>query len=83
MPVALPPLVRAGCTEQILNEIFRSLGRNRPDLNPLRVQRTRQLMTTAVRDCLVTEYEPLTDAVELPTPTTDTSPRPPSVRVPR
>ncbi len=66
--VALTPLVQARWTEQILDETFRSLARNRPDLNPIRLQRTREFMTTSVRDCLVKGYEPLIDAVELPDP---------------
>ena len=66
--VALTPLVQAKWTAQILDETFRSLARNRPDLDPTRLQRTRELMTTAVRDCLVTGYEPLIGSIELPDP---------------
>lgn len=64
--VALTPLVQAKWTERILDETFRSLARNRADLDPARLRRTRELMTSSVRDCLVTGYEPLIEAIELP-----------------
>ena len=42
--------------------------RANPQLDPVRLERTRQLMVRAVPDCLVTGYEPLIRAVELPDP---------------
>lgn len=66
--VALTELVQAKWTEQILEETFRSLKNNRPDLDPGRLDRTRGLMRTAVRDCMVTGYEPLINVVVLPDP---------------
>jgi len=66
--VSLTSVVQARWTEEILEETFRNLKINRPDLAPGRLERTRQLMRTAVRDCLVTGYEPLIAAVELPDP---------------
>jgi len=42
--VALTPLVQARWTEQILDETFRSLARKRPDLDPARLRRTRELI---------------------------------------
>lgn len=66
--VSLTPLVQAKWTEQILEETFRNLRSNRPDLDPGRLDRTRDLMRTAVRDCMVTGYEPLIDALTLPDP---------------
>ncbi|MGA6162807.1 PIN domain-containing protein [Amycolatopsis magusensis] len=61
-------LVRAKWSDRILDEVFGNLAENRPDLDPAQLDRTRKLMVTAVRDCLVTGYEPLIGAVELPDP---------------
>ncbi|WP_406398427.1 PIN domain-containing protein [Streptomyces uncialis] len=66
--VAQAGLVQAKWTDHILDETFRNLKANRPDLKPTRLDRTRELMVRAVRDCLVKGYEPLIDAVELPDP---------------
>lgn len=66
--VARAGLVRARWTEQILDEVFRNLRKNRPDLNPASLDRTRELMNGAIRDVLVTGYEPLIDVLELPDP---------------
>lgn len=41
--VAQTGLVRARWTEQILDETFRNLKENRPDLDPAKVDRTRGL----------------------------------------
>jgi hypothetical protein len=43
-------LVRARWTEEILDEMFAALKRGRPDLDPVKLDRTRTLMATAVRD---------------------------------
>ncbi|WUJ72784.1 PIN domain-containing protein [Kribbella soli] len=64
--VAQAGLVRARWTEQILDETFRNLKKNRPDLDPAKVDRTRGLMNRAIRDVLVTDYEPLIEALDLP-----------------
>lgn len=61
-------LAQAKWTEQILDEMFAALKRNRPDLDPAKLDRTRSLMATAVRDWKVTGYEPLVDSVKLPDP---------------
>ena len=66
--IAQAGLVQAKWTDEILDEVFRNLAANRPDLDPERLARTRELMNTAVRDCLVTGYEPLVDALDLPDP---------------
>ena len=66
--VAQRGLVRARWTEQILDETFTSLRSNRPDLDPERLTRTRELMNSSIRDVLITEYAPLIDAVSLPDP---------------
>jgi len=67
--IAQAGLVQAKWTDQILDEVFRNLIANRPDLDSARLARTRELMSKAVRDCLVTGYEPLIDALQLPDPT--------------
>lgn len=60
--------VQAKWTDQILDEVFDNLTANRPDLDPKKLARTRELMNRAVRDCLVTGYEPLVNALDLPDP---------------
>ncbi|WP_067602291.1 PIN domain-containing protein [Nocardiopsis listeri] len=64
--VAQAGLVQARWTHKILDETFHNLERNRPDLSPEALRRTRELMICAVRDCLVTGYEPLIDTLDLP-----------------
>jgi predicted nucleic acid-binding protein len=64
--VAQAGLVQAKWTDEILDEVFGTLRRNRPDLDVTALDRTRELMVRAVRDCLVVGYEPLVDAVQLP-----------------
>lgn len=66
--VAQAGLVQAKWTDRILDETFRNLVRNRPDLDPARLDRTRQLMNRSIADVLVTGYEPLIDVVDLPDP---------------
>jgi hypothetical protein len=51
-------LVQAKWTNEILDEMLRALSRNRPDIPPDKLDRLRQLMNEAVRDCLVSGYEP-------------------------
>jgi hypothetical protein len=68
MQLALTDLFRARWTEEILDEWTRNLLANRPDLTHERLQRTRGLMNTSVRDCLVTGYEPLAQGLSLPDP---------------
>jgi len=66
--LGLTGLFRARWTEQILDEMVTSIVRRRSDLDPQRLARTRELMCDAIADCLVTGYEPLIDALELPDP---------------
>jgi len=61
-------IVRARWSEQILDECFRSILEQRPDLKPETLQRTRTLMSQAVPDCLVTGFEALIDGLVLPDP---------------
>jgi predicted nucleic acid-binding protein len=57
--VAQAGLVRARWTEAILDETFRNLKQNRPDVDPAKLDRTRELMCAAVPDCIVDDYQPL------------------------
>lgn len=66
--LAQADLVRARWTKRILDETFRAILRDRPDLTRRRLQRTRDLMCRAVRDCLVTRYGHLVRAIHLPDP---------------
>ncbi len=58
--------VRARWSAAILDECFRNILENRPDLAPAALQRTRELMTRAVPDCMVTGFEQLIDGLVLP-----------------
>ena len=61
-------LVRAHWTDRILDEMFRNLAQNRPDLPADKLARTRKLMCDAIPDVLVEGYEPLEPAFDLPDP---------------
>jgi hypothetical protein len=52
--IAQSGLVDAKWTEQILDEVFAALRRQRPDLDDARLARTRRLMGTAIRDWKIT-----------------------------
>jgi predicted nucleic acid-binding protein len=66
--IAAGGLVQATWTEQILDEVFRNVRKNRPELAEELLDRTRILMVKVVRDCLVSGHEPLIHALELPDP---------------
>ncbi|MFV1966497.1 MAG: PIN domain-containing protein [Pirellulaceae bacterium] len=68
MHLALTDLFRARWTDQIHDEWIRNLLKDRPDLAPEQLKRTRLLMNTHVRDCLVTGYEDLIEGLTLPDP---------------
>lgn len=55
-------------TEQINDEWVRNLLKNRPDLPHEKLQRTTQLMSDNIPDCLVEGYEPLINGIDLPDP---------------
>lgn len=57
--IAQANLVQAKWTDEILDEMFRALRSNRPDIEEGKLDRLRSLMNSAVRDCLITGYEPL------------------------
>lgn len=66
--LGLTGIVRARYTEQILDERFRNILKQRSDLKPETLDRTRELMRQAIPDCMVTGYEPLIDGLVLPDP---------------
>ncbi|MEI8409171.1 MULTISPECIES: PIN domain-containing protein [unclassified Kribbella] len=66
--IAQAGLVQATWTDQILDETFRNLKDHRPDLDPRKLDRTRELMNQAIRDVLVTGHEPLIEILDLPDP---------------
>lgn len=59
---------KAHWTDAIHDEWIRNLLENRPDLSAAQLERTRQLMNAAVRDCLVTGYEGRIENLTLPDP---------------
>ncbi len=61
-------LLHARWSDEILDEVFRNLQANRPDLDPENLAVTRQLMCVAVRDCLVAGHMKLVDGLVLPDP---------------
>jgi hypothetical protein len=68
MRVAAAGLVHARWSEKILDECFRSIARQRPDLSPETLRRTRTLMNEAVADAIVPlDGSPMT-GVRLPDP---------------
>jgi hypothetical protein len=66
--LAMTGMYRAHWSNDILDEMVRSILRRRPDLTSAQLERTRQLMCDAVRDCLTTGYEELIDGLHLPDP---------------
>lgn len=66
--LALTGLFRARWTDAIHDEWIRNVLADRPDLSAAQLERTRRLMNTAVRDCLVTGYEERIAALTLPDP---------------
>lgn len=68
MRIAISGMVRAHWTEEILDEAFRNLLANRPDLSPDRLTVTRERMNLAIPGALVGGYEPLVEALKLPDP---------------
>jgi hypothetical protein len=66
MRLAMTDLYRARWSDMIHDEWIRNLLQQRPDLRPEDLERTRSLMNAHVRDCLVSGFEHLIPAVELP-----------------
>lgn len=68
MRLALTDLYRARWTDMIHDEWTHNVLKQRPDLKPEDLERTRSLMNTHVRDSLVTGFEHLIPSVKLPDP---------------
>lgn len=66
MHLAMTDLFRAKWTREIHDEWIRNVLKNRPDLTNERLQRTRSLMDSHVRDCLVSGYQELIPSLHLP-----------------
>lgn len=66
MHLALSGMFRAKWTNEIHDEWIRNVLKDRPDLKAEQLERTRTLMNSHVRDCLVTNYEDLIPALVLP-----------------
>jgi len=64
MQLALVDLFRAKWTDEIHDEWISNLLKQRLDIKPDALERTRALMNANVRDCLVTGYEQLIPAIE-------------------
>jgi predicted nucleic acid-binding protein len=68
LQLAVTDLFRSKWTADIHEEWIRSLLRDRPQFKRADLERTRALMDTAVRDCLVTGYQPLIPSLSLRDP---------------
>lgn len=68
MYLALTDLFRAKWTDAIHEEWMRNVQKDFPDITREQVERIRDLMNAHVRDCLVTGYEDLIEALALPDP---------------
>ncbi|MHC5726617.1 MAG: hypothetical protein ACYTXY_21265 [Nostoc sp.] len=65
MRLAVTDLFRARWTDAIHSEWIRNVLKNRPDLTLEKLTRTKNLMNSNVRDCLVTGYEALDSSENL------------------
>lgn len=59
-------LYHAKWTSQIHDEWVRSLQAQRPDIAEDKLRRTREMMNSSIPDCLIENYEALTDTIQLP-----------------
>jgi predicted nucleic acid-binding protein len=66
--VARTGVVRARWSEEILDECFRNILADRPDLSPESLSRTRAAMNAAIPDVVVSGYASLMAGIELPDP---------------
>ena len=68
MRLALQGLFQARWSNQVHEEWMSAILRQRPDIKRSQLERTRDLMNAHAEDCLVTGYESLIDALDLPDP---------------
>jgi predicted nucleic acid-binding protein len=66
--LAIAGLYQARWSEQILDECFANLIANRPDLPVDHLERTRDLLTVALPDAVVTDYQDVIAPLDLPDP---------------
>src|SRR5690606_37512917 len=66
--IGMTGVVRVKWTDEILDEVFRNILANRPDLTMEKLARTRSLMNGAIRDVQVDGYQSLIDSLDLPDP---------------
>ncbi len=66
MHLSLTGAFRAHWSAEVHDEWIRNLLKNRPDITPDKLERTRRLMDQAAPDALVTGYESLIESLELP-----------------
>ncbi|MBK8809954.1 MAG: PIN domain-containing protein [Acidobacteria bacterium] len=66
MHLALLDVFQARWTNEIHAEWIRNVLEMRPDLNEKQLNRTRDLMNTHIRDCLVENYQHLINRITLP-----------------
>jgi predicted nucleic acid-binding protein len=68
MNLAVLDVIQARWTHEIHAEWVRNVLKNRPDLTPSQIMRTKSLMDIYVRDALVVGYEHLKSGLQLPDP---------------
>jgi PIN domain len=68
LQLAVTDLFRAKWTADVHREWMEALLRNEPHRDRAALERTRTLMDSATRDCLVNGYESLIPSLELPDP---------------
>ena len=66
--LSLQGLYHAHWTDRLHDEWTRNLVLNRPDLDPVKLQRTRELMDRAIDTAKISGYEPLIPRLQLPDP---------------
>lgn len=64
--LALADIFQAKWTDQIHEEWIRNVLKNRQDIAKEQLERTKGLMNSKVRDCLITGYEWLIPSLQLP-----------------
>lgn len=64
--LAMTDLFKAKWTEDIHQEWMRNVLKDRQDLSATQLLRTRDLMNSHVRDCLVKDYHSLIESLKLP-----------------
>jgi predicted nucleic acid-binding protein len=66
--LAIAGMFRARWSDIILDECFDNIRHHNPELDPVRLNRTRDLMNAAVVDATVTNFEHLIENFDLPDP---------------